>query len=148
MGMGLTGCMIGGGPFVAFDKHGMTGGVEGAAGGAAVAPQAVVGYEASPEVIYVRADVPYNLTGLKPTEGFGGRIGGGIRFNRDSEYLGGMFVAGANSARVLYDLSDACGSANPVGSLELQVRYVGEWQAVLAARIELVGTPCIKLVGP
>ena len=108
--------------------------------------QAAVGYQTAANTIYARADLladPVMLANVKGVSG-GGRIGGGYALSLSDETSSGpMFDSGVAVGRPLHEGEVGCsfGSRAAYGPTVLgwdvfvDLRYVGEWEAVVSPRI-------------
>jgi hypothetical protein len=137
----VAGCVYGGGPYLGYGQHGWLGGVE--AGGGVAVLQTTVGYQTHHDTVYVREDVVvdtigYNAHGTSNGTSVG-ILGGGFRRSLDDYDTGGVFTVGARWVRPVELYCDNFATAELV---TLELRYVREWQLVLAPRIERRGVPC------
>lgn len=141
----VTGCVVGGGPLVGYDRHGWFGGVEAGGGGALILPQGAIGYQTRRHLLYARVDETWDLSGLQhigaPSPMGGGRIGAGLGIDVSEGDVGGTFVIGPSIGRVLGPIAN-CSNWNTEALLEVQLRYAIDWQLVLATRIERARDVC------
>ncbi len=136
-----VGCAAGGGPIVGLgNQRGVFYGVE--AGGGLMIAQAAIAVQRDERAttVSLRADAVLDAAGLAngrdPAILPGLRLGGGYAV---SGHEGRVFAVGANVNFLLRPngVGGGCGDWVPAGLIGIDARYLGgEWQLVLAPRIE------------
>jgi len=148
----VTGCVAGGGPYVAYGEHGWSTGAEGG-GGFAIA-EANVGLDVRPDrtSVYVRGDV-VPLADVEPPDElapFSARPGPSLRLGAGWSFAdaGGLIVVGGGASAFVHR-SASCnptavrlGDLSIAGTVELQVRYTGGWSVALAPRVDARAIHC------
>ncbi len=146
VGVVASGCVAGGGPYVAYGQHGWSAGAEIGAGVTVAEADVGLDVRADRSSVYVRADVvPLvndglfdDLVPISASVGPALRLGAGWSFAD----VGGAFALGAGGSTYLarpagcsaelFRLNDL----SVVGTLELQLRYIGGWSLALAPRLD------------
>lgn len=151
--LGLSGCMVGGGPVVGIGQRGFVYGAE-ASGGLTFA-NATLGYQSEGQVGYAALgfDSPLDHGGAPQFDGNlhpYGRVALGLGITsrqRPDGYqdidVHGMVLGGGGGVASSKRL-DNCGNSNvPTVAVTLEVRYLTQWEVVLVSRLLGVQVPCL-----
>ncbi len=138
------GCVVGGGPYVAYGAGRLSGGFE--AGGGFGILQANLGIDTDTHP-YLRGDVVAYLDELA-SHGprVGGRVGGGVWLD-DDRSARGLFVVGAGGSTELHAkpcIAETIRTHDLLYSavFEIELRYAGAWLVVLAGRLDASAPYC------